>query len=309
MSVHIRDFKRSFFSIYRVSLCFVLLLCSLELTCWATEGSGISKGVHGHYTLKKSSRRVRVFLDSGHGGKDLGAQGLNGVSEKLVASQLSFLVRESLSELCTKEAILCDILLSREKDLYISLADRVRLANGWGADLFVSLHANASPLSRVSGFEVYFMSTEASDEDATKLAALENSDPLSTFPLKTNVLSMLYDAQQSQHISESSRFAERLFGSMAKVAHPNGRGVRQGPFTVLAGTLMPAVLVEMGYVTNPADAKRLKNLAYLKRIASAISAGVVEYAKQRAVHLGQFSLRENSGPKIEVSHAGRFASP
>ena len=227
---------------------------------------------------------IRVMIDLGHGGKDDGAIGVNGLKEKVLAAKVSYLIRRELNHYSRRTGFPLEVKLTRVHDVLIPLKERVRIANRWGADLFVSIHANASPTPEPKGFEVYFLSSEASDEQTARLALAENKED--NFPVDSDVYSILTDAKQTHHIAESSLFAETMYNEMAKRLKPNKRGVRQGPFTVLHGTSMPAVLVEVGYLTNPSNAKKLKKLRYLKRVAFAISSGIVKFAKSRVKKFG-----------------------
>jgi len=213
-----------------------------------------------------SPPRLRVFLDIGHGGKDLGAQGLYGISEKALSLELGKLVRKSLLKSAIRNKLSTDVLLSREKDQFVSLKERVRMANEWGAHLFISLHANSSVFPKANGLEVYFL----------------NSAPLDD---QRNIRSIISDLQTTYRISESSRFAEAVFDSLFQKFNSRVKGVRQGPFTVLAGTKMPAVLIEAGYLTNETDAGLLMRESFLKELADAISSGVVSFAVQEKLHL------------------------
>jgi len=228
--------------------------------------------------LKKTqASSFKVMVDAGHGGKDLGALGPYGLSEKDICLTVGQLVRQSLLRVAKKKDFPLEVQLTRRSDSFLTLRDRVQIANGSGADLFVSIHANASDSPRARGFEVYFLSAEATDAHARGVAATENNAISASAPLKPDVLSILDDVQATRHVAESSRFAETLFRSMARTLKPNGRGVRQAPFTVLAGTLMPALLVEVGYLTNEEEAQLLMKGGYLKRVANAISYGILEF--------------------------------
>lgn len=218
-----------------------------------------------------------IILDAGHGGKDLGARGHYGIIEKKLCLKIAWMVKSRLEAAFREKGILAKVILSREKDEYLSLRDRVKIANNLGADLFVSVHANSSEIEKPKGFEVYFLSAEASDAEAKRLAKIENAEP-SEKPLKSKVMSILSDLQTTHHVSESSEFAEVVYQSMARSLKPNGRGVRQAPFTVLAGTSMPALLVEVGYLSHPIEAQLLKSMTYLKRLANAISRGIFDFA-------------------------------
>jgi N-acetylmuramoyl-L-alanine amidase len=223
---------------------------------------------------------LRVVVDVGHGGRDLGAVGLNGVVEKELSLRIGELVKRELERQRLEKDIPLEVLLTREDDSFVSLQDRVRRANAWGADLFVSIHGNSSPSPKAHGFEVYFLSAEASDAAAKKLAHFENAGQATQAPLRHDVLSILSDVEATNHVAESSRLAETLFQAMSRRLRPNGRGVRQAPFTVLVGTEMPAVLVEVGYLTHLEETKKLNRALYLKRLAGAISTGIIEFANR-----------------------------
>jgi len=226
---------------------------------------------------KPAPRKFRIVVDAGHGGKDLGAVGRYGVMEKNLCLSISRMVRDRLRKEFAARKIPVEILMSRDRDVFIPLRERVHIANNAGADLFLSIHGNSSEHANVKGFEVYFLASEASDGRARALARLENSERAET-PIKPDVLSILSDVKANQHISESSRFAEFVFRAMARSLHANGRGVRQAPFTVLDGTAMPALLIEVGYLTHWEEAMWLGRAPYLRRLSNAISSGVVEYA-------------------------------
>lgn len=224
-------------------------------------------------------RKIRVLVDPGHGGKDVGAKGFHGVLEKDICMRVSKFIRREVERYSKVSGVPIEVKLSREFDEFIPLKERARVANLWGADLFVSIHANSSPVARAKGFEVYFLSPEATDEEASKLARLENQAPPT--PISAQVISILSDATTQHHVAESSQFAEFMYSSVSQRVSSNARGVRQAPFTVLHGTNMPAVLVEIGYVTNLEESKNLSREGYLKRIASAISAGIIDFANRK----------------------------
>lgn len=230
---------------------------------------------------ENEKRKLRILIDPGHGGKDDGAQGLFQISEKHVALKLSKMVQRELERYSKLNDFAIQVELTRSDDTFIPLKDRNRIANEWDADLFLSIHLNSSPAHNARGFEVYFMSPNASDAAASKLAKIENQGL--SVEQKSPVQSILSDVQLNQHVSESSDFAETMFSSISTRVLSNGRAVRQAPFAVLHGTEMPAVLIEIGYVTHPEDAKNLRQDPYLKRLAGAISSGVVEFAKKRTL--------------------------
>ena len=229
--------------------------------------------------LRGLEKTIKIVVDAGHGGRDLGAQGLNSVSEKEICLKVSRMVRREIQRVQKLSDLPIEVVLSRDGDDFVSLHDRVRFANEGGADLFVSIHANSSPVPKAHGFEVYFLSPEPTDEEASKLARLENQAP--TTPISAQVISILSDATTQYHVAESSRLAETMFSAISRRIVSSGRGVRQAPFTVLHGTNMPAVLIEMGYVTHSDESKNLTKDTYLKRVAGAISSGIIDFASKR----------------------------
>lgn len=221
---------------------------------------------------------LKVFIDPGHGGKDRGAQGFFGISEKWLSLEISRQVGAAVEKAAVESSIPIRVRMSRGEDAYLSLHERVELANQWPADLFVSIHANWSALEKARGFEVYFLSHEASDAETRRLVQIENNT--AERPIKSDILNILADVQNTRHIEESSYFAENVFRRLSFVAPPNGKGVRQGPFTVLSGTSMPSVLVEVGFVSNPIEANSLRSQDYLRSIAGAISSGIIDFARK-----------------------------
>jgi len=219
--------------------------------------------------------RLKVMLDPGHGGKDEGAAGRFGLVEKRTVLQLTKKVQRELERSSKHQGYPIEVRLTRHEDHFIPLKERVKMANEWGAYLFVSVHLNSSPVSRVKGFEVYFLSPEASDPETERLALKESDGELPA--KKSDVLNILSDVRTTFHMKESAEFAEEMYASLSKRVLPNKRGVRQGPFTVLHGTNMPAVLIEAGYVTHPKESQKLKNEPYLKRLADAISSGIIQF--------------------------------
>lgn len=221
-------------------------------------------------------KSLRVVIDPGHGGKDRGAQGHFGISEKWLSLEVARLVRTELENFARGLGIPLLVKMTREEDAFLSLHERVSFANSWDADLFVSVHANWSVSSKARGFEVYFLSPEASDADTRRLVQTENKTE--EIPIKSDILNILADVQNTLHIQESSLFAEFIYDQVSRRHSPSGKGVRQGPFTVLSGTAMPAVLLELGFLSNPQDAQNLKNQPYLRSLTSAISSGIIEFA-------------------------------
>ncbi len=221
-----------------------------------------------------------VVIDAGHGGKDPGAVA-NGVREK----DINLRVARLMADMLKKEGL--RVVLTRSTDVYLQLSQRTSIAIKEDADAFVSLHCNALPKGRsAQGMEIYLMALP-SDKHAMELALIENRELVGgglesseAVDRRTRMLlKILGDMQQNVKIQESTSFAEILYkkGGAKKITM---RRVAQAPFFVLRGAAMPSVLVEMGFLTNKAEAAMLKNANYQKRIAEALSAGIVEFLGQ-----------------------------
>jgi N-acetylmuramoyl-L-alanine amidase len=219
-----------------------------------------------------------IVLDAGHGGHDAGATGPSGLMEKDlvldVTRRVARLVEEQLG---------VKVVLSRDGDHFVPLRDRTSFANRERADLFVSIHANAHRQTDSAGVETYFLSSEATDNAARQVAASENSVVQLETPTARGradvVKAILWDLAQSEFQAESSRLAEIVLDSMTQSLRIPNRGVKQAGFYVLGGAAMPAILVEIGFVTNPREERRLKDSRYRDEIARAILAGLGEYKR------------------------------
>lgn len=223
---------------------------------------------------KITTRIARIVIDPGHGGIDPGAVGKKGLYEKdanlVIARQLQKLIKDSLGVNAT---------LSRESDVYLSLKERTDLANRMSADLFISVHCNASPKSSKSrGFETYFLS-EARTTEARAVAAIENAslkfDGIET--PKNEIEYILYDLAQNAFLQESNSLAEFVQNSAERLLSIPARGVSQAGFYVLRGAFMPAVLVECAFLSNPEEEKLLKTADFKEKLAYCIYAGLKEY--------------------------------
>jgi N-acetylmuramoyl-L-alanine amidase len=221
-----------------------------------------------------------IVLDAGHGGHDSGAIGPGGLMEKELALEVTKRVARLL-----EERLAVKVLLSRDGDHFVTLKDRTSFANRAGADLFVSIHANAHRVAASEGVEVYFLSSEATDNAARQVAAAENSVVQLEKPAVGRsgrseiVRTMLWDLAQAEFQNESSRLAETVLDSMTQALRIPTRGVKQAGFYVLGGAAMPAILVEIGFVTNPKEERRLKESKYREEIARAIFSGLADYKR------------------------------
>ncbi|MFO7576201.1 MAG: N-acetylmuramoyl-L-alanine amidase [Pelovirga sp.] len=215
-----------------------------------------------------------IVIDPGHGGKDPGAIGPSGLYEKHVNLALAQATAAAL-----RQQLGVKVLLTRTDDTYLSLRERTEYANRMGADLFISLHANANTSSRPHGVETYFLNLSKTDE-AAEVAARENGMTLQDI---SNLEAILFDLMANAKINESSRLAAEIQQSLVtnltvKFSNIRDLGVKQGPFHVLLGASMPSALVEAAFITNPREEKRLNSAEYQQRVAQSIVQGVKNYA-------------------------------
>jgi N-acetylmuramoyl-L-alanine amidase len=219
-----------------------------------------------------------MVLDAGHGGHDPGATGPTGLMEK----ELVLDVTKRAARL-VEQRLGIKILLSRDGDHFVPLRDRTSFANRAQADVFVSIHANAHREVASEGVETYFLSSEATDNAARQVAALENSVVQLEKPTARGradvVKTILWDLAQSEFQEESSRLAEVVQDSMTQSLRIPSRGVKQAGFYVLGGAAMPAILIEIGFVTNPKEERKLRDSRYRDDIARAIAAALAEYKR------------------------------
>ncbi len=218
-----------------------------------------------------------VVIDPGHGGTETGAIGSTGLQEKDVvldvASRLARMLRDQAG---------LDVYLTRESDQLLPLASRTALANHQRADLFISLHANASTSRGARGSETYFLSVDATDDEARNLAALENrvsAEAERQAVADAGLEMILWDMAQTEYLVESSRLAERIQEELNNLLNTPNRGIKQAPFRVLEGATMPAVLVEMAFITNPEEELLLLTESFRQRIATALYRSVLAFKR------------------------------
>jgi N-acetylmuramoyl-L-alanine amidase len=224
-----------------------------------------------------------VVVDAGHGGDDHGAKGPRGLLEK----NLVLDVARRLAKRLERQEL--RVVMTRDADHFVPLDARTRIANDAGADLFVSIHANASALGGVHGIETFFASLEATDESARALAQRENlafgaaaggggaADP---------VLAILGDLLATEHLADAQEFARMTQRRLATAEASRSRGVKQAPFVVLMGVQMPAVLVEIGFLTNSAEEGRLGGDPERERLAGGIADAVASFKRRQDARLG-----------------------
>ena len=249
-------------------------------TTTVSEPGGVaSAGVNipDRFVLEKGGRK-RIVVDAGHGGKDAGGRKTFGLKEK----EINLAVAKELYNLIKDDNVF-DVILTRDSDVFIPLNERSNIANSYKADLFVSIHANASRDRREKGFEIYFMSENASDPWAAEVADYENS----VVGLEEGVQSsdasalLLHSLARNEYVNEGSQLAGLISKELEKSTPFTDRGVKQAAFYVLRGTYSPGVLVELGFMTNAKDQKNMNDKKVRTKAANAIYKGIMKYAQMK----------------------------
>ncbi|WP_297321888.1 N-acetylmuramoyl-L-alanine amidase [uncultured Bartonella sp.] len=222
----------------------------------------------------------RVVIDAGHGGIDSGAEGINGTLEKDVTLSFARALRDELEKNATLQ-----VYLTRDSDVFLRLNERVQKARNFGADLFISIHADTINMNAMRGATVYTISDQASDDLARALAERENkADLLDGLPADESpeVTDILIDLARRETLSFSVSFADRVISSfilsdISLIKNPH----RYAGFQVLKAPDIPSVLIEIGYLSNKGDEKLITDPVWRKKAASAIAAAVKEFASYR----------------------------
>jgi N-acetylmuramoyl-L-alanine amidase len=216
-----------------------------------------------------------AVIDPGHGGDQDGALSPAGEKEKDVALDLALRISRRLKKLGAR------VVLTRTGDISVPLANRPAIATALRADLFVSVHLNSMPTPeqrrRTSGIETYFLSADATDTRASAVAARENADRLAGEPEPDPadpVAGILSDLEDAASLQGSSRLAYAIHERLVERLEAEDHGVKQAPFYVLAGARMPAVLLEVGFISHDEEAAKLRTREYRDRIADAVADGV-----------------------------------
>lgn len=228
----------------------------------------------------------KIVIDPGHGGKDPGAMAF-GMKEKDIVLDIA----KKLAPILENE-LHCEVLLTRNEDVFISLEERTAIANTENADLFVSLHINAHPSADVRGLETYYLNLSTNAE-AMRVAARENAT--STHQM-SDLQDILSDIMKNSKISESSRLAQQVHNSILSKAGNNGfadiknLGVKQAPFYVLIGAEMPAILIEIAFISNEDDLRNLQDANFVNMLTQEIASGIRAYVSDTTA---QLSLNES----------------
>ena len=254
-----------------------------------------------------------VVLDPGHGGRfpHDGAHGGRGLHEKVIALKVAQKTRAAL------EAQGATVILTRDEDDDIPLADRVRIANEAGADVFLSIHCNAMEKREdrkvTRGVETYFLSPDPTDAEARMLAQLENGGPDAVPLPKANdpVMGILNDLALGQARNDSAALAQIVQQHIVRETKSPSRGVRQAPFLVLSGTRMPSALVEIGFISHPKEGRMLGGEKYQVRVAEALASAVRDFAEKVLVRrlVAQAKPQAGNAGALPVNAATAVASP
>lgn len=252
---------------------------AVKTTSKAVTNTGTKKTAKTYSDPKKTSTPLhkgeefkvdKIVIDPGHGGKDPGAIGKNGLCEKDCTLDIALELASLIKENSRKEVV-----LTRSKDIYVSLPERCAVANKSKADIFISIHINGNASNKISGSEVYIYGREAGNEKAKKAALMKDFDSL-----KDKIGSILGDIKSKSNENLSILLAGNIVGSIVEIAGTEGRNDRRimrAPFYVLAKTNMPSILVEVAYISNPDDGKKLKQKEFRYDVAGSIYSGLVDF--------------------------------
>ena len=222
---------------------------------------------------RSSGKLRRIVVDAGHGGRDPGAVGARGTREKDVVLAIAKILAKKL-----EKDLGCEVIMTRTGNTFLQLEERTAIANKVKADLFISIHANASTNRRARGIETYYLNF-SKNAKAVEVVARENKTSLKQVG---DLEMILLDLLANSKINESSRLAaeiqKSLVSRLSKHYKVKNLGVRQGPFYVLLGATMPSVLVETGFISHRDEEKQLNNRKYQERTADAIVSAVRNYA-------------------------------
>jgi N-acetylmuramoyl-L-alanine amidase len=240
---------------------------------------------------RRTQRRL-VVVDAGHGGPDNGMTGPIGDGPRIVEKNVTLAVATKLARDLRDSGI--DVLMTRTTDTLIALSDRGRIANRNKGDLFVSVHVNATGSrtaagARERGYETYFLA-EAKSEDALRVERMENEavkfETGANAPKGDPLSFIINDMAQNEHLRESNDLAETIQNGFRRFHPGHDRGVQQANFAVLRGSYMPAVLVEIGFGTNPSEAAYLLDSDNQETIAKSIAKGVLDYLDHYDARIG-----------------------
>jgi N-acetylmuramoyl-L-alanine amidase len=245
---------------------------------WALALAALLLGLPAHPDGAPVDRFDVVVIDAGHGGHDKGARGPRGGLEKDVV----LAVAEQLASDLRGHGL--RVVMTRSGDRFVSLEERTHIANDARGDVFVSIHANAAKDARIHGIESFFLSLDATDDAARRLAERENDafgkGTRIPAPSDDPMVAILGDMIANEHLHESQALARMAQERLTRRERGSSRGVKQAPFVVLSGVQMPATLVEIGFITNASEEKQLRSGRGRKAIVAALSEAVREYGRR-----------------------------
>lgn len=220
-----------------------------------------------------------IVIDPGHGGLESGARGKYGALEKDITLDIGLKLKEIFQKSMGHRVV-----MTREEDIDVPLESRAAKANNNRSNLFVSIHVNSSYRKEASGSETFFLSLNATDEEARRLAYLENNSSELQAKIgeqdEDDTLKMiLWDMAQSAYLKQSSQLAESIQKHLNILLGTANRGIKQAPFKVLTGVACPAVLVEVAFLSNPEEEKKLLTEDFQEKVAQAIHRGIMDFLR------------------------------
>jgi N-acetylmuramoyl-L-alanine amidase len=228
----------------------------------------------GSFGAKKTRRTI--VIDPGHGGIETGARGNFGTLEKDVTLAIAQRLKAEIEKNLNYRVV-----MTREADVVVPLTQRAAIANNNKADLFISIHANGSRRPNAHGSETFFLSLTATDEEARRLAYFENNENGLSEQIKgreaDDLKMILWDMAQSAYLKQSSQLAEIVQSELNELLNTANRGIKQAPFKVLTGVACPAILVEVAFITNPEEEKKLQSEDFQATVAEAIYRGLAKF--------------------------------
>ena len=219
----------------------------------------------------------RVVIDPGHGGKDPGGVGYD---KRILEKNVTLEVSRRLARLI-QQRLGCEAILTRDRDVFLSLEERTAIANTKSADIFISIHANASRNRHARGVETYFLNL-ATDDEAILVAARENATSTKNI---SDLEAILNDLMKNAKVNESSRLAGHVQEALIRTLKPKYKeikdhGVKQAPFYVLLGAEMPCILVEVAFISHPKECQRLNTASYQEDVVDGIVTGIQKYIEE-----------------------------
>lgn len=259
-----------------VTAAFIVVMPGTATAKPASAKTTAAKTTAAKPAAAKTQRPIRVVIDPGHGGNNMGAIGPYGVHEKYVTLQIAMKLGELLK---ASENVV--VFYTRVADVAVSLPDRAEMANALDADLFLSIHCNAAENTEANGIETFYLGA-GSDTSTKELAKRENGrdGPLAAADPDQSLDVLLADMAFNGNQNESSLLASEIQRSLTKAfADVRNREVRQAPFTVLEHAEMPAVVIETGFITHVSEGKKLLMADHQQKLATTIQKAVISFVK------------------------------